>query len=402
MAKVRARKETGTLYFDFNYLGQRFREQTVLPDTAINRRKAEKVLERIQAKILLDQFDYSEHFPLSKNIIKAKELVLHRDQSAACSGLDSGRSNDQPNISFAEFSLQWYEEMEVLWRDSHRRNVKAIIDSSLVTAFGEVQIDKIRKPDILRFRSELSKRPGRGENVSLSPKTVNSHLSVLKSILDEAAERFQFVSPFQNIKRLKLKKSNVEPFSLQEVGLILSNVREDFKNYYTVRFYTGLRTGEIDGLKWEFVDFERNEILIRETIVQGRTEYTKTDGSQRDIKMLGPVRAALKDQYNRTGARSEYVFCNRKGQPLEHNNVTKRVWYPLLRFLKFKKRRPYQSRHTCATLLLAAGESPEFVAKLLGHSSTEMLFKVYSRYIPDLTRKDGSAFEALLNSPKNL
>ena len=45
---------------------------------------------------------------------------------------------------------------------------------------------------------------------------------------------------------------------------------------------------------------------------------------------------------------------------------------------------------------LAAGENPEWVARQLGHSTTEMLFRVYSRYIPNVTRRDGSAFEAML------
>ena len=90
------------------------------------------------------------------------------------------------------------------------------------------------------------------------------------------------------------------------------------------------------------------------------------------------------------------MFCNSEGEPLDQNNVTKRVWYPLLRHLGMKKRRPYQTRHTAATLFLASGENPEWVARVLGHSSTEMLFKVYSRYIPNLTRQDGSAFERLV------
>ena len=157
-----------------------------------------------------------------------------------------------------------------------------------------------------------------------------------------------------------------------------------------------MRTGEIDGLKWEYVDFNRRVISVRETLVAGKAEYTKTDGSQREITMLGPVYNALKDQYQATGHLSAYVFCNAEGNPLEHNNVTKRVWYPLLRHLGLKKRRPYQTRHTAATLLLASGENPEWVARFLGHATTEMLFKVYSRYIPNLTRMDGSAFEHMI------
>jgi integrase len=67
-----------------------------------------------------------------------------------------------------------------------------------------------------------------------------------------------------------------------------------------------------------------------------------------------------------------------------------------LRHLDLRLRRPYQTRHTAATLWLASGESPQWIARQLGHASTEMLFKVYARYVPNLTRQDGSAFERLL------
>ena len=162
-----------------------------------------------------------------------------------------------------------------------------------------------------------------------------------------------------------------------------------------------MRTGEIDGLKWEYIDFDKRLILVRETIVLGYTDYTKTDGSQREIQMSQLVYDALKAQQEATAKLSKYVFCGREGKPLEHNNVTKRVWYPLLRHLAFKLRRPYHSRHTAATLWLASGENPEWVAKQLGHSSTEMLFRVYSRYVPNLTRQDGSAFERMLSTLSN-
>jgi integrase len=55
-------------------------------------------------------------------------------------------------------------------------------------------------------------------------------------------------------------------------------------------------------------------------------------------------------------------------------------------------------RHTAATLMLASGENPEWVAMVLGHTTTEMLFRVYSRFVPNLTRQDGRAFAGLINS----
>jgi len=52
----------------------------------------------------------------------------------------------------------------------------------------------------------------------------------------------------------------------------------------------------------------------------------------------------------------------------------------------------------CQWLWIASGESPEWVAHQMGHTTTEMLFSVYSRYVPNLTRRDGSAFEQLLGT----
>ena len=82
-------------------------------------------------------------------------------------------------------------------------------------------------------------------------------------------------------------------------------------------------------------------------------------------------------------------------------NFTNRVWKPLLRHLGLAPRRPYQTRHTAATLMLSAGENPEWVARVLGHASTEMLFRVYSRYVPNLTRSDGRAFTGLVTAGAN-
>jgi integrase len=156
-----------------------------------------------------------------------------------------------------------------------------------------------------------------------------------------------------------------------------------------------MRTGEIDGLKWRYVNFDRREIYIRETIVFGLEDTTKTMESQRTIQMAQPVYEALKAQQSVTGG-GKFVFCNREGAPHSYQNITNRIWYPTLERLGLKRRVPYQTRHTTATLWLAAGENPEWIARQMGHVNTKMLFTVYSRFIPNLTRRDGSAFEKLL------
>jgi integrase len=261
--------------------------------------------------------------------------------------------------------------------------------------FGEMEVSRITKADVLKFRASLAKVV-RKDGETISAEYINKYMKILRMPLDEAADRFNFTSPFRGIKPLKKPKPLIDPFSLDEVNKILSTVRADFKPYYTIRFFAGMRTAEIDGLKWKYVDFERRQILIRETIVKGIVELAKTEESQREIEMSQPVYEAFKQQWALTGGQFEYVFVNGNGQPLEYNNVSRRVWHPLLRFLDLPRRKAYQTRHTAATLWLASGENPEWIAKQMGHTTTEMLFRVYSRYVPNLTRKDGSAFERLL------
>ncbi|WP_341744089.1 Arm DNA-binding domain-containing protein [Azonexus hydrophilus] len=396
MASIQKRKETGLLIVDFYFQGQRCREQTALTDTAANRKRLGKVLEKIEEAINSGTFDYRQFFPSSKNAAKFDQVSNPVAHLPTEGGVASGTGLVVPTPRFADFVEVWYSEKEIEWRTSHKKTVRDDIDKRLIPQFGDKAVGGITKADILAFRADLAKVQARGKEVTLSNPRINKILNPLRQILCEAADRFNFRTPFQNIKQLKVKRTDVDPFSLEEVKTIIGTVRADFKHYFTVRFFTGMRSGEVHGLKWKYVDFERRLILVRETVVGGEETYTKTDSSQREIQMSQVVFDALKEQEKSTRNISGFVFCNREGLPLDYKNVNNRVWKPLLRHLGLKVRRPYQCRHTAATLWLAAGENPEWIARQLGHTTTEMLFRVYSRYVPNLTRRDGSAIERLL------
>lgn len=378
-------------------------------DTKENQKTLEKFAKTIEAKLTLGEFYYEDFFPSSKrNIAKAAELGLSRVEIEPVEGeaSDEAISSKLPTSRqgkrrletpfFNDFAEQFFKEKQIEWRRSHLRNVRSMLDGVFIPLLGDYRLADIDREAVLKLRMTLAKRPGRNGNSTISNKSVNNQMGVFQAIMQEASMRFDLDNPCRDIRPLKLKRTHIEPFSLADVNRILQYVRKDYKNYYITRFFTGMRTGEVDGLKWKYVDFERRQILVRETLVNGQTEYTKNDSSQREIPMLDNVYHALKEQYEATGKLSPYVFCNRNGLPLDHDNVTKRVWYPLLAYLKLNKRRPYETRHTAASLFLASGENPEWVARTLGHSSTEMLFKVYSRYIPNATRQDGSAISQLI------
>ncbi|MFH2089035.1 MAG: DUF3596 domain-containing protein [Pseudomonadota bacterium] len=401
MGSIQVRKETGNLIVDFYYQGQRRREQTALPDTPANRKRVQKLLDRIESEISLGTFDYGRIFPNSKQIAKVDDTPMAtavKAVAAAVAGVPYPALNPALDSTplLKDFAEIWFAEKSVEWRKSHRATIRLDLDKVIIPRFGEKVVGRITKADILSFRADLAKVQARGKDTMLSNRRINKLLAPLRMILCEAADRFDFRMPFQNIKQLKVRRADVQPFSLDEVKLILDTVRSDYRNYFTMRFFTGMRTGEIDGLQWKYVDFDRRLILVRETVVNGEEEYTKTDGSQRDIQMSQVVFDVLRMQERATRSKSKFVFCNRDGKPLAHKNVTNRVWYPLLRYLDITPRRPYQCRHTAATLWLASGESPQWIAMQLGHTTTEMLFRVYARFVPNLTRQDGSAFERLL------
>ena len=401
MSKVNVRKTTGTLYFDFTFQGRRHREQTTLKDTQANRRKMEKVLERIELAIIDGTFEYEKFFPNSAKSARAGEGSINK----ALGKRVVGRPTSSPapaeaytrnTPTFCEFSETWFAECSANWRVNTQKANRSHLKRYLHPKFGDRQVHTILKADLLGFRAELCKEGGGPKGRTLSAKTVNEIMGVLFAILKEAAFRHEFTHPGETIKRLRVQKTHVEPLSLEEVERFLGVIRDDYYNYFVVRFFTGMRSGEVHGLKWEFVDFDRREILVRESITNGRVEYTKNDGSQREIHMSQPVFEALSRQRSATGNFCEYVFCTNQGTPLDTKNVNARIWKPTLTLLGLKERRLYQTRHTAATLWLASGEAPEWISRQLGHTSTEMLFKTYSRYVPNLTRQDGSAFEQML------
>jgi integrase len=393
VGSIRRRSESGLLFLDFVLQGQRMREQTALPDTPVNRKRLQKALERIEGEIALGTFDYQKTFGKP---LPSTQPVSEAAAEEGSSELQRNPMSRTGTPTFKEFADMWFSESEVSWRRSYKVTQRGSIDQYLVPYFGEKEVGQITKADVLAFRATLAKVTTRKSQSTLSNRRINSVMKPLRQILNEAADRLEFTSAFRNIKPLKMKRSDVMPFTLDEVQQILTTVRADYRQYFTVRFFTGMRTGEAHGLKWKYIDFERRLILVREAIVLKEEDELKTDGSVRDIQMNDLVFDALQAQFKVTGKTSEFVFCNRNGTPIDNQNFLNRVWSPLLRHLDIPHRRAYQMRHTAATLWLASGEAPEWIARQLGHTSTEMLFRVYSRYVPNLTRRDGSAMERLL------
>lgn len=389
MASVRARKDNGLLLIDFRYRGERCREQTLLPDTAANRTRLESLAARIERAINSGAFRYADYFPNSRRA---------RDESSEITPEGPSTPTERPDIpTFGDFAKQCIKESAPRWRKRYLLEITHLVERTLIPRFGEKRLDQISKADVLAFRADLAQRPGRGGQ-KMSARRINKVVMQFKAILNEGCERYELPSPARGLKALKQKRSDVKPFSLEEVEVLIATVRDDYRPYLTLRCFTGLRTAEANGLYWSDIDFDRNVIRVERTLSRNGDGELKTESSRRDVPMVPVVRQALEQQREQRVAGSELVFHSPGGKPIDEVNFTNRVWYPLLRHIGLSKRPPYQMRHTAATLMLGSGENPEWVARVLGHANTDMLFRVYSRFVPNLTRQDGRAFAGLINS----
>ncbi|UCF94551.1 MAG: tyrosine-type recombinase/integrase [Desulfobacterales bacterium] len=153
-----------------------------------------------------------------------------------------------------------------------------------------------------------------------------------------------------------------------------------------------MRPSEQVALKWETIDDEG--IYIGLSRVRNREKSDlKNEYSRRRIELRPAMREVLEKQREQVkDFDSPYVFLTQVGTPIIQDRLRDQ-WSKAMTASGLTYRRIYETRHTFASWALGAGELPEWVARTLGHADTSMIYRTYGRYIPNLTRQDGSAFE---------
>jgi len=320
---------------------------------------------------------------LSRSITEARRL---RDKYLKEISVYGGIQRDEPvkeTKLFGEVAQQWVKIMLQKVKSSTLKDYRGAMNYYILPRFGNVPIKDIDFLDVEEFRSEMKCSSKRKNNVLVSMRSLMK-FALRAGLIDK--------NPMSLIENLTVSKPEIHPMSIEEVHRFLDVVKPPYKNFFIVAFYTGMRFGEMAGLKWKNVDFRLGVIKVRETRVRGKEGRPKTKGSIRDIKMVKPVVEALRDQRKATMGKSDYVFLNFYGRPLLPNSVSFHIWKPALKKAGLKPRSLYQTRHTFATLMLDAGELPGWVQKMMGHASMKMILERYYSYIKNYQRDDGSAF----------
>jgi integrase len=312
-----------------------------------------------------------------------REIQLHGD-------IQDNKPVNDTNPLFGELAQVWVGIISKEIKLSTLTDYRYSMNRYILPRFGSKPIKEIGHIDIRKFVAELTCAHKRKNNVLVPMRSVFK-MAFMDEIIDK--------NPMDRIRNLKTDKPDICPLSMEEVRLFLDNVSLRFKNFFAVAFFTGMRFGEMAVLKWHNADFRLGVIKVRETRVMGEEGRPKTKKSTRDIKMLPPVVQALRDQRKDTFGKSDYVFLNQYGVPLDPSPTNLYVWKPALKKSGLKPRSMYQTRHTFATLMLDAGEHPGWVQRMMGHETMQMIYEKYYSYIGNYERDEGKFFmERVFNS----
>lgn len=160
----------------------------------------------------------------------------------------------------------------------------------------------------------------------------------------------------------------------------------------SVLAYEGLRPGEAFALQWRDVLDDsgkpRIRVQVQRALSAHRLSTTKSRRS-REPELFGPVKADLAELYLTRGGpdRTALVFPDTQGGHLRRHNWRKRAWTPALETAGIHYFRPYDLRHTCATLLIYEGRTLNEVAEHLGHADPGFTARVYTHVLRDAAKR---------------
>lgn len=232
-----------------------------------------------------------------------------------------------------------------------------------IKQFEHREVDSIKVSELNQWVNDMG----------LSPKSVRGNISVFRmifqeAIYDEAIDK----NPIDSVRLPKLEKFEPEPFNTEEMELLLDKSSGQFRNLLAVLFFTGMRIGEALALRWDDID---SFIKVDKSIRDGVITPTKTN-NVRFIPIFDDLVPYLKSQRLETGLKNDRVFYWNGAKEL------KPIWLSLLRKCKMSHRILYQARHTFAIKALDSGLfKVSQIAKMLGHSSVQMLFTKYAKFI---------------------
>lgn len=338
---------------------------------------------------------------------KAEKYKARYDIELLCGG-----EPERPRILFKDWALQCLDLYKKPYVKGNTYNGTYLAPTKLhlIPVFGPMPLDAILPIHIQKYINDASKK--------YAPETVKKDFTVLSFILQHAADNGLCAANAASKSIILPKYETIttkRAYTQAEYDTVYAFAKTHPDGLSIMLLMeTGISRSELLGLRWEDLDAESGVLHIR----QGLTAYCDMDGQQWKLEAQG-----LKNKYRRRAipiidsellrrlrekpreititsrcsvekgavVRTEYIFHSPEGQPYQPHNWGHRVYDRFMedmaaQYPHIPKLSPHELRHTRTTLWLAQGISPYMVGKLLGHSGTQMLAKVYDHTTVDTLR----------------
>lgn len=376
--------------------------------------------------------------------IKRKKLTGAGQKEVATKVKAFARSLEDGLLPEADRITVW-DWLERWLTDYIKPNVRAktfekyesCLKSYIKPTLGEVSLAKLKAPNIQRVFNNMLTTGGRART-GVSTSTVRATRRYLSMAFNKA---IQVGVLTKNIVKAtdppRLVKEEIHPLTEDQADRLLKVAKAGEYIYFGIKqkrkpspnseylkamsymavslaLSTGMRLGEVFGLKWVDIDFAANSINIQRALVsstkQGMIfEDTKTKSSKRRLPVTVQVKKAL-ERYqieqklfaNMMGDKFDnkegLVFANIAGNPVDTSNFTKRVFKRMLGQANLDRGFSFHDlRHTHATLLLKQGVNIKVISERLGHSTVTMTLDTYSHLMPDMQETAVKALEGIFN-----
>lgn len=358
----------------------------------------------------------------TKTVHVKSDREAEKEYIAFAAAIQRGQIISTNKLKLEDFAWQWFHDYcQKNLAPKTQQTYRNYLEQRIIPLLGNFDLNKLTPRHIIRFINELKDNGKRldGREGNLSDETIRYCFRVLSSMLKDAVQ-WQLISssPCDRVKPPKVTKHQAKVLNEEQVKIMVNCLASEPLKYQTiiiVAITTGMRLGEIVGLKWSDIDFDTNILTVNRTnqIIKNKgiiSKSPKNDSSARSLALPNRTIELLKKYKKEQNKQrlllgelwndNDWIFTTWNGTAMYPTTPSK--W-----FREFLKRNelphiPFHGlRHTSATLLIAQGAPLKNISSRLGHSDIRTTGNIYGHALQSVDRKLADTMDNILDEAIN-
>ena len=343
-----------------------------------------------------------------KNVLGRSQAEVKEKLKQAIGEAQALDTTKAGKYTVGEWMEVWFQDYaKIKVRPSSHQTYQGYIHNHIRPNIGDIQLEKLTSLDLQKFYKKLlttgrvDRVEAKGQPKGLSAKTVRNIHQILSSALKLAQEqRLILTNPAEGCALPRVEHQEMKTLTTVQLASFFREARESgvFELYY-LELATGLRRGELLGLKWEDIDLERGDLRVRRQVSRINGEVVeaplKTKNAYRTLPLAEDTVSVLNEQRRKVG-NSPWVFPSPNGGPISPDSVL-HMLHRVLKRAGLPKVRFHDLRHTFATLALQNGVDVKTVSGMLGHFSAGFTLDTYAHITSAAQRQAAQTMGSVLS-----